>query len=108
MIFSADIIPWIILSLLFLRFFYRCARLRSFPGPAIAGQTDLWRAYYMNYGDWSGVLRDVHKIYGPLVRLGPNLISVSDVNAIPIIYSMHGEFKKVSALRLARLESHTK
>ena len=90
-------IPFIFAALLFVR--YR--RLQSIPGPLLASFTDLWRAYHQNVGNWTNTLRQLHEIYGPFVRLGPNTVSVIDAAAVSTIYSMHGEFKKASFNGLA-------
>ena len=37
----------------------------------------------------------LHKKYGPLVRIGPNHVSVSDPKAINIIYGLKTGFTKV-------------
>lgn len=44
---------------------------------------------------------DLHEKYGPVVRVGPNTVHVSDATAIPAIYTSHGEFRKVGGGQLA-------
>src|ERR1700761_7233913 len=83
----------IILLLAFLIRRYR--RLRSVPGPWLASFTDLWRAYVQNRGQFDETLLRLHGKYGGVVRTGPNTVSVADGHAMPTIFTMHGEFKKV-------------
>ncbi|KAH0847503.1 Pisatin demethylase [Fonsecaea pedrosoi] len=64
------------------------------PGPALASFTDLWRCFVV----WGRrpELKHIrlHEKYGPLVRLGPRVVSVSDPAAIPIIYALNSGFVK--------------
>ena len=82
---------FIFASLLVIRYF----RLRHVPGPLLAAFTDLWRAYNQNFGNFTNKLSQLHREYGPIVRIGPNTVSFSDAAAVGTIYSMHGEFRKV-------------
>lgn len=92
---SLQLSPWLLLGLFCVWLVNRYVRLRAFPGPTLAAVTDLWRAHAMHCTDWVQTLQDVHQRYGPFVRLGPNIISISDPEAVPTIYTMHGEFRKV-------------
>lgn len=65
------------------------------PGPAIASFTDLWRLYHIGTGRIHLTHADLHRKYGPLVRIGPNVVSVGDPKAIPIIYGSTAGFQKV-------------
>ncbi|KAL2835369.1 cytochrome P450 [Aspergillus pseudoustus] len=38
--------------------------------------------------------RDIHQKYGPIVRVGPNEVSVADYRAIPVIYGVGSKFTK--------------
>ncbi|EXJ66934.1 uncharacterized protein A1O5_10129 [Cladophialophora psammophila CBS 110553] len=75
----------------------RYRRLSSIPGPLLASVTDLWRFSVTQSGGFSQTLKELHDKYGPLVRIGPNTVSVADPAAVPVIHSMHGEFKKPAA-----------
>jgi hypothetical protein len=46
-------------------------------------------------GDHHNTAIDLHRKYGPLVRIGPKHISVGDSSAIPIIYGLNKGFTKV-------------
>ncbi|KAG7445087.1 cytochrome P450 monooxygenase pc-bph [Guyanagaster necrorhizus] len=64
-------------------------RLRSYPGPLVAKFSDVWLAYVSYQGHRSVVIHDLHKKYGPFVRLAPNHISVALSDAQPLVYG-HG------------------
>ncbi|KIW74034.1 hypothetical protein PV04_02102 [Phialophora macrospora] len=51
--------------------------LSSIPGPLIARFTNLYRALLVYNGSAHEVHLDLHKQYGPLVRLGPQCVSVT-------------------------------
>lgn len=80
----------------------RYRRLRNVPGPLVTSFTDLWRSYHQIYkGPFSDVLASLHERYGPIVRIGPNTVSVADASAVPTIYSQRGEYIKVRSGLLA-------
>ena len=85
----------IILTFLLITLFQRYRKLSHVPGPLLASLTDLWRAYHQNFGDHAAFSIAMHEKYGPIVRVGPNTIHVSDARAISAIYTAHGEFRKV-------------
>lgn len=70
--------------------------LRSIPGPLVAKCTRLWKLYSVWKGDHHVTAIELHRKYGPLVRIGPKHISVGDPDAIPIIYGLNSGFTKVS------------
>jgi hypothetical protein len=43
--------------------------------------------------------RTLHQKYGPIVRVGPNHVAVSDPSAIPVIYGLGSKFMKVRIIR---------
>jgi hypothetical protein len=61
--------------------------LAGIPGPFFAKITDLWHAHQMTTGVRHKLLYQLHKKYGPLVRIGPNTISVDSVEGLNKIYS---------------------
>lgn len=69
--------------------------LNRIPGPWLAGFTDLWRLFVVKGRRAQEVHIELHKKYGPIVRLGPRAISVADPEAIKIIYSPSAGFPKV-------------
>lgn len=60
--------------------------LAQYPGPFLASLTDLWQVYQYTTLRQPYHLTDLHERYGPIVRYGPDKISVTDESAIPIIY----------------------
>ncbi|KAK0244643.1 cytochrome P450 monooxygenase [Armillaria nabsnona] len=64
-------------------------RLRSHPGPLVAKFSDAWLGYVSHQGHRSEVVHDLHRKYGPFVRIAPNHISVALLDALPIVYG-HG------------------
>ncbi|KAI1627046.1 cytochrome P450 [Exophiala viscosa] len=69
-------------------------RFASIPGPFLAGFTDLWRWRAQNSRGYSARLVHLHQTYGKLVRLGPNHISISDPDAVPIVYTTNPVWHK--------------
>lgn len=96
MLFSIQLLTWTIALILITVLGSRYRRLRYIPGPLIASFTDLWQAYHQNVNDFTSTLVKLHDRYGAFVRLGPNRVSISDAAAVSSIYTMHGEFIKVS------------
>jgi len=70
-------------------YFYDPHGIRLYPGPFIAKFSDIWLGLVAKNGHRSEVVHEMHKKYGPLVRLAPNHISVADPDALAIIYA-HG------------------
>ncbi|KAK4935613.1 hypothetical protein LTR10_023374 [Elasticomyces elasticus] len=92
---SSSLLPATILLLLgfcvYNKYFYGISRI---PGPFLAAFSDIWRTVLV----WSGQAHiahvKLHEKYGPLVRLGPNVISVSEPEAIKIIYALNSGYVK--------------
>lgn len=70
--------------------------LRTLPGPALARFTYLYRLLIVYRGKAPSNYRRLHEKYGPIVRVGPNEVSVADPTMIPIIYGIGSKFTKVS------------
>ncbi|KAK4233588.1 putative cytochrome P450 oxidoreductase [Achaetomium macrosporum] len=63
--------------------------LRSLPGPFIASITNLWRLADVAGGHRQDTLIRLHRKYrSKLVRVGPNVVSVADPEAVRIIYGL--------------------
>jgi hypothetical protein len=69
--------------------------LRDIPGPFVAKYSRLWKLHSVWKGNHQDVAIDLHRRYGPLVRIGPKHISVGDPEAIPVIYGLNNGFTKV-------------
>lgn len=76
--------------------------LSKIPGPFLASLSDLW--LFVHYYRRNGLKeRDLHEKYSsPLVRMGPNTVSVSDPEALKVIYGWKPILRKVS-LRITAL-----
>ncbi len=70
--------------------------LQKYPGPFLASFTGWWRFF-----DVLGRRPDIthnklHQKYGSIVRLAPNMLSISDYRALKSIYGLNKGFIKVS------------
>ncbi|KAH8808618.1 cytochrome P450 [Xylogone sp. PMI_703] len=73
---------------------YLKSPLKDIPGPFFAKFTNLWRFFDTYSGRPELTQRILHERYGNAVRLGPNIVSLSDPSLIRTIYSSKGEFIK--------------
>lgn len=64
-------------------FFHPLARV---PGPLLAKCTSLWQIYHAYMGDECTAVQRLHRKYGKIVRIGPNLIDIADGAALVPIY----------------------
>ncbi|KXN81865.1 Trichodiene oxygenase [Leucoagaricus sp. SymC.cos] len=71
--------------------------LAAFHGPRLAAMTDYYAAYYDIAGSQVEHLEELHRVYGPIVRIRPNLLHFSDPAAFDQIYG--------STMRLTKLLS---
>ncbi|EUC37827.1 hypothetical protein COCCADRAFT_84517 [Bipolaris zeicola 26-R-13] len=89
-----------ILSVLFLLFTFRIiynlffSPLARIPGPFWARITDLWHVRLIRTCSEHSALHDLHARYGPLVRIGPSKLSVTDATAFRKIYNVAAPFPK--------------
>lgn len=60
----------------------------------ILGWTNLWRMYHVRQGRYQVVIHDLHKKYGPVVRIAPNVVDLDLPELIKTIYSTKGDFRK--------------
>lgn len=66
------------------------------PGPLLARFTNFWYAYRMVRGHFERDNVELHRQYGKVVRLGPNLYSIDDAAAAKVIYGHGTQFIKGS------------
>lgn len=71
--------------------------LQRYPGPFLASLTDWWRFF-----DVLGRRPDIthirlHRNHGDIVRLGPNMLSFADPQALKTIYGLNKGLTKVRA-----------
>lgn len=74
------------LPLWYLWYKYLTAPLNKIPGPSLSSLTSLWlvRETYRRRRHFSDL--ELHKRYGPIVRIGPREISLSSPAAVKAIY----------------------
>ncbi|PPQ92268.1 hypothetical protein CVT25_008576 [Psilocybe cyanescens] len=63
--------------------------IRRHPGPFLAKFSDLWLGWVSKNGHRSEVVHEIHKKYGPIVRLAPNHVSIAEPDALNVVYA-HG------------------
>jgi hypothetical protein len=104
----SDVMPWVYVSPVIgfvslywiigtLRLAYR-TDLSPLPGPKWARFTGLYRVYRLWSGQAPAVYLQLHERYGPIVRTGPNTVSIADPATIPTIYGISSNFLKVLSL----------
>lgn len=69
--------------------------LRNIPGPFFARFTRLWYFIEIYKGRFELTEIELHKKYGPIVRIAPHEYSIDDVDAAKIIYGHGNHFPKV-------------
>ncbi|KAI8962619.1 cytochrome P450 [Daldinia sp. FL1419] len=68
--------------------------LRDIPGPTFAAYTGFWRWFDVRTGQSHKHAIKLHRQYGPLVRIGPKHVSVSDPCEINHIYGLKSKYTK--------------
>ncbi|KAJ6086421.1 cytochrome P450, partial [Penicillium canescens] len=68
--------------------------LSKVPGPFWPSVTRLWLTYAVARGDLDVVQRELHRRYGPLVRIAPDEVACADPEAIRKIYSTTSPLNK--------------
>jgi hypothetical protein len=70
--------------------------LASVPGPPLAAVTRLYALYFNIFKGFTFYLEieRLHKVYGPVVRIAPNEVHLSDPSNYDKIYSIGGKFYK--------------
>lgn len=69
--------------------------LRHFPGPLLASFTEAYRATLTAFGNIETHQRQWHDKWGRAVRVGPNVISLSDPDMIRVVYTSKNSWRKV-------------
>lgn len=72
--------------------------LSRIPGPFFAKITNLWRFVDVARGRAEVTHYQLHQKHGEYVRLGPNVVSVWNVEALKVIYGITRGYKKVLSL----------
>ncbi|RDW58973.1 putative cytochrome P450 monooxygenase [Aspergillus mulundensis] len=83
---TALVLALVVATLVYL--LYNYSRLKSIPGPVLAAFTDIWRtiAQRSSPSEYGRFLLELHQKYGAVVRLGPAVVSLSNVEDIAKAY----------------------
>jgi hypothetical protein len=68
----------------------------SIPGPFLAKFSNIWRFIDVAKGRAEVTLYKLHQKHGDYVRLGPNVVSVRNLDALKVIYGINKGYQKVS------------
>lgn len=74
----------VLVYILYQRFFSPLAKIR---GPFWASLSPAWKLYQLTKGNFHETIVELHEEYGPIVRIAPNEVIISDKTAIREIYS---------------------
>jgi hypothetical protein len=88
---------WTALTVLLTQLFFTRYRggLRQIPGPFVASFSNLWKLRAVWNRNMHRENVRVHEDYGPIVRIGPNHVSVADAQSMRAIYGVQNVFHKV-------------
>ncbi|KJX97047.1 cytochrome p450 monooxygenase like protein [Zymoseptoria brevis] len=70
--------------------------LAHIPGPRLAALTNPWKVYHIYSTQLHEVLLELHKVYGPVIRIGPNDVHIQNREAVDTIYKGGRAFPKTS------------
>jgi hypothetical protein len=101
---SSIAVAYAALSLLLLKYLFLdplvFSPLKNIPGPKTFALTK-WR---LAYEDWKGTrtrtIDQLHRQFGPVVRIGPNEISFNSLNALRTIYGPGSRYGRTSFYRM--------
>lgn len=82
-------------------FSYFRPHLRQLPGPFLARFTRLYKVYISLKGDSHIEYQKLHSKYGPIIRTGPNAVSIGDAAMIPEVYLQGSLYQKVCSNSIA-------
>jgi hypothetical protein len=74
------------LGLIYLFYVREATPLRKVPGPLVASFSKLWMVHKTRQLKRHEIDLELHKKYGPVVRIGPTYVSVSSPSALKQIY----------------------
>ena len=79
---------------LYLSLNYYSAGLENIPGPFLARFSNLWRLIETWKGHYERTIQILHQRHGNIVRIGPNVVSLTDPDAIEGIYGVKADLPK--------------
>ncbi|KAI4520654.1 cytochrome P450 [Schizophyllum commune Loenen D] len=74
--------------------------LSSIPGPWYAAVSDVWLTTHVARLQQCMVVDRLFKVYGPIVRIGPNRVAFKDMAGVKNVYSVHKFDKAPSYLKM--------
>lgn len=74
------------LSILYYRLFSTSHPLHHIPGPFLARSTQLYQLYQLYIGRPRINQQQLHALYGPVVRIGPNEVSICDASMLQQVF----------------------
>jgi hypothetical protein len=96
--FSNPYIYVLLPSLLYIIYIKYLTGISHIPGPFVASISNFWKIKAAWDEDMPRRNIALHRKYGPLVRIGPNMISVDDPSALNTIYGFKPIYLKVSPM----------
>ncbi|KAH8788403.1 cytochrome P450 [Diaporthe sp. PMI_573] len=88
---AASLLLFVICRALYLVFLHPLSKV---PGPRLAKITELWRTNRYIRGYWHRDILDLHRKYGPVVRISPNEVSIVSPEVSKTVYSYSGGTQK--------------
>ncbi|KAJ7865617.1 cytochrome P450 [Mycena olivaceomarginata] len=64
--------------------------LSKYPGPIACKISKLWLAFIASRGKLHIYVKELHDAYGPVIRIGPNELSINEVSLVPSILGANG------------------
>lgn len=92
---SGIVLLCVVLALVSVQLFRTWWRLKHVPGPFLAKFTNFQRMSWIWTKRAELSHQQMHEKYGELVRMGPNMVSFSNPEAIPTVHPMRPGFPKV-------------
>lgn len=91
--FASAFIVYILCKIVYRLYFSPLAKI---PGPRLAAITIYYEAYYniIKGGQFLFKIQDLHRIHGPIIRIGPNELHINDPDFYDQIYSNNGRWNK--------------
>ncbi|KAF2120519.1 cytochrome P450 [Lophiotrema nucula] len=83
----------LVLALTFLKTYYT-SRLRHLPGPWYSAFTEVVLTWYTVTGRRIHYIHRLHEIYGPVIRISPNAVCLSDIKAFQEVHRIGSGFLK--------------
>jgi hypothetical protein len=84
----------------------RWRRLRHIPGPPLAGWTSLWLTNSYFRGGFLEHYEELAAKFGPVIRVGPNRVLCSDVDALYSISSVRSQYRKAEWYTVSKVSKN--